>query len=176
MKPAELEDNREVAYFLADEVMRDVYQFLMPDHVGLVTIEALTLKGADKTQLKETSFRHRKRTNLTKFIFNALVTDLSISWTELAVNSADYLLHGRTQWGWYQVNAEGKHAITSAGEDGRRLHGDVLERVRVAADFYSQAVVAAIEGKKKDIGKKARCEARGFRGLRLSRLEDGRFT
>ena len=176
MKPAELEDNREVAYFLADEVMRDVYQFLMPDHVGLVTIEALTLKGADKTQLKETSFRHRKRTNLTKFIFNALVTDLSISWTELAVNSADYLLHGRTQWGWYQVNAEGKHAITSAGEDGRRLNGDVLEHVRVAADYYSQAVVAAIEEKKKDIGKKARCEARGFRGLRLLRPEDGRFT
>jgi hypothetical protein len=158
VKPAELEDNREVAYFLADEVMRDVYQFLMPDHGGLVTSEALALKGADKTQLKETSFCHRKRTNLTKFIFSALVTDPSIAWTELAVNSADYLLHGRTQWGWYQANAEGKHAITSAGEDGRRLHGDVLEHVRVAADFYSQAVVAAIEEKKKDIGKKARCD------------------
>ena len=157
MKPAELEDNREVAYFLADEVMRDVYQFLMPDHVGLVTSEALAHKGADKTQLKETSFCHRKRTNLTKFILSALVTDRSISWTELAVNSADYLLHGRTQWGWYQANSEGKHAITSAGEAGRRLNGDVLEHVRVAADFYSQAVVVAIDGKKKDTGKKVRC-------------------
>ena len=156
MKPAELEDNREVAYFLADVVMRGVYQFLMPNH-GSDAMKALEVKGADKTQLKETSFCHRKRTNLTKFILSALVTDRSISWTELAVNSADYLLHGRTQWGWYQANSEGKHAITSAGEAGRRLNGDVLEHVRVAADFYSQAVVVAIDGKKKDTGKKVRC-------------------
>jgi hypothetical protein len=95
---------------------------------------------------------------MTKFIFSALVADPSIAWTELAVNSADHLLNGRKQWCWYQANAEGNHVITSAGEDGRRLHRDVLEHVRVAADAYSQAVVAAIEEKKKDNAKKARCD------------------
>ena len=150
MKPADLEDDEDVARLLSDEVMSGVYQFLMPDHGGSDTSAALAIQGGDETPSQETIFCNEKRTIMTKFIFGALLDDPSIAWTDLCVNSADYLLNGREQWRWYQANAEGYHVITSADEDGRRLHRDVLEHVRVAADAYSRAVVAAVQEKKKD--------------------------
>ena len=96
-----------------------------------------------------------QRTTMIKSILTSLDTEPSISWTDLVVNSVHRLLAGRTEWRWYQANAEGKHVITSAGRDGRSLQRRVVKSVRAAADAYSRAVLAAIE-KNKDDAKKAR--------------------
>ena len=131
----------------------------MPDHGGADTTHALALLGADKSQKKETYFLDKKRAGLKEFIIRALAADSFIGWTDLAVNSADHLLNSRTQWRWYRLNGAGCHLITSAGDDGRRLHQNALEHVRVAADGYSCAVVAAIEAKNADTGKKSSCDS-----------------
>ena len=158
LKPGDVQ-HKEVAHFLANAVLSGVYKFLMPDHVGADTTRALTILGADRSQKRETDFLDKKRSGLTAFIITALGADSSIGWTDLAVNSADHLLNSRTQWRWYRLNGAGFHVITSVGDDGRRLHRTALEHVRVAADGYSCAVVAAIEAKQADNGKKARCDS-----------------
>jgi hypothetical protein len=111
VKPADVEDDEDVARLLSNEVMSGVYQFRMPDHGGSDTSEALAIQGGDKTPLQETIFCNEKRPIMTKFIFSALVDDPSIAWTELCVNSADYLLNGRKQWRWYQAKAEGYQSL-----------------------------------------------------------------
>ena len=126
----------------------------MPDH-GSDAMKALEAKGAEKSQLKETFFCKGKRNTITKFICSSLEQDPLISWTDLVVNSVHRLFAGRTEWRWYQVNAEGKHVITSSCSEGRCLYRRVVKSVRDDVDGYSRAVLAAIE-KKKDDAKKAR--------------------
>ena len=118
------------------------------DNHGSDAMKALKVKGAARTQLKETDFCRKKRTIMTKFIRTSLDEEPSITWIDLAVNSVYHLLHDRTEWRWYQAHAEGKHVITSPASDGRTLHRKVVREVRAAAGAYSQAVVDAIHMKK----------------------------